>query len=115
MMDKTPRCISLGEVRMRTQELVITFLVLGCALTWITMSEATVDSYPEHAHYECSHTRYPNLCAETLMGLSSGNQNVNVILALVNKTIFETNLPSSYFAAFETQDAKQARLSVAGK
>ncbi|KAL1364024.1 probable pectinesterase/pectinesterase inhibitor 54 [Arachis hypogaea] len=90
----------------RTQELVmmITFLVLGCALT---MAETAA---LEHAHhYECTHTRYPSLCDETLKELmSSGNdKNVDIILALVNKTISETNLPRSYFASFETQDNAQ--------
>ncbi|XLS86044.1 hypothetical protein HN51_036210 [Arachis hypogaea] len=90
----------------RTQELVmmITFLVLGCALT---MAETAA---LEHAHhYECTHTRYPSLCDETLKELmSSGNdKNVDIILALVNKTISETNLPRSYFASFETQDIAQ--------
>ncbi|TKY72931.1 pectinesterase/pectinesterase inhibitor 54 [Spatholobus suberectus] len=68
----------------------------------------------EHAHSsECSLTRYPNLCAETLMGLGSGNQNVDKIVALVNKTIFETNLPNSYFTQFKTGAARLAHSVVA--
>lgn len=115
MMDKTTRCLSFPNVGRRTQELLITFFVLGCPLTWVSMSEAVVDNgYPEHAHYECNLTRYPNLCAETLKGLGSGDQNVNVVLALVNKTIFETNLPSSYFTKFKNQDIAQEAQSVAG-
>ncbi|KAJ1439975.1 Pectinesterase, catalytic [Sesbania bispinosa] len=95
---------------MRTQELAIIFLVLGCALTQVSMSEAVLGGHPKHDHYECNFTRYPNLCAETLRvsGLGSGNQNVDIIQTLVNKTIFETNLPTSYFAEFKTdQDAQQ--------
>lgn len=100
---------------MRTQELVVTFLVLGCALTWVSMSDALVGGHQEHAHNECNLTRYPNLCAETLMELGLGNQNVdNNIEALVNKTIFETSLPSSYFAEFKTGEAQPVHSVVAG-
>nr|KYP41153.1 putative pectinesterase/pectinesterase inhibitor 54 [Cajanus cajan] len=98
---------------MRTQKLVITFSVLACALTLVSMSDAVVGGHL--AHDECSLTRYPNLCAETLMELGSGNHNVDNVVALVNKTIFETNLPSSYFAEFRTEDAHLAHSVVAEK
>ncbi|XP_029124862.1 probable pectinesterase/pectinesterase inhibitor 54 [Cajanus cajan] len=75
------------------------------------MSDAVVGGHL--AHDECSLTRYPNLCAETLMELGSGNHNVDNVVALVNKTIFETNLPSSYFAEFRTEDAHLAHSVVA--
>ncbi|XP_027338373.1 pectinesterase [Abrus precatorius] len=102
MTSKTSHFFPLGNVRMRTQELVITVIVLGSALTWISMSEL------ELAHSECNLTRYPNLCAETLTGLGSGNHNVDNIVALVNKTIYETNLSSSYFAEFKINDVQEA-------
>ncbi|KAK7328655.1 hypothetical protein VNO77_22769 [Canavalia gladiata] len=92
---------------MKTQEFVMTILVLG-VVTWISMAEAVVGGYTEHAHSECNLTRYPKLCAETLTVLGSGNQNVDKIVALVNKTIYETNLPRSYFSEFKTQDVQEA-------
>ncbi|KAI4335146.1 hypothetical protein L6164_013819 [Bauhinia variegata] len=71
-----------------------------------------MEGYPENLHDECSHTRYPNLCVQTLMGMGSGNQSADIISHLVNKTIFETMLPSSYFAEFgsllEAQDDPQS-------
>ncbi|CAJ1975706.1 unnamed protein product [Sphenostylis stenocarpa] len=89
-------------------------LVLGSAMTWVSMSDAVVvGGHLGHAHNECSLTRYPNLCAETLMQSGSQNQSVDNILTLVNKTIFETNLPSSYFAEFRTDDAHLAHSLVA--
>ncbi|RDX74402.1 putative pectinesterase/pectinesterase inhibitor 54, partial [Mucuna pruriens] len=112
-MDKISHCGSFLNVGMRTQELAITFLVLGCTLTWISTCGAVVGGHLEHAHNECSLTKYPNLCAETLMEFGSGNQNGDNIVALVNKTIFETNLPSSYFAEFKTQDAQLVHSVVA--
>lgn len=98
MMDKAKHCFSFHRV-------VITFFMLGCALARVSTSD--------HAHSECNLTRYPNLCVETLMGLGSGDDNNNIIVALVNKTIYETNLPTSYFAELKTRDAQQAN-SVAG-
>ncbi|MED6224227.1 hypothetical protein PIB30_081880 [Stylosanthes scabra] len=70
---------------------------------------AAIEHAHDHHHHECTHTRYPNLCDETLKELmmSSGkndHENVDIILALVNKTMYETNLPTSYFASFETED-----------
>ncbi|KAK0571795.1 hypothetical protein LWI29_021703 [Acer saccharum] len=58
---------------------------------------------------ECKFARYPSLCAQTLMGFqlsassSDYHQNVHVVSALINKTISETKLPTSYFAKFSSQ------------
>ncbi|KAL3625253.1 hypothetical protein CASFOL_030707 [Castilleja foliolosa] len=53
---------------------------------------------------QCGHTRYPTLCVQTLTGLSLvGNQNSDVLSALVNKTISETTLPDSYFDSLNTR------------
>lgn len=68
---------------------------------------------PRHVQEQCGFTRYPALCARTLAGLGS----VDILSALLNKTILETKLPSSYFAhitsLFETQGAQHAK-SVTG-
>ncbi|ESW10596.1 hypothetical protein PHAVU_009G222700 [Phaseolus vulgaris] len=103
-MDKISHCCLFLHLGLRIPQLVVTLLVLGRALSWLTISDA---------HNECSLTRYPNLCAETLMQSGSSNHTVDNILALVNKTILETNLPSSYFAEFKTADAHVAHSVVA--
>lgn len=55
---------------------------------------------------QCGFTRYPALCVRTLAGSGSAD----ILSALVNKTILETNLPPSYFAQItslsETQGAQ---------
>jgi len=104
-MDKMSHCCLFLHLGLRTQQLVVTLLVLGSALSWVTISDA---------HNECSLTRYPNLCDKTLMPFGSSNHTVDNILALVNKTILETNLPSSYFAEFKADDAHVAHSVVAG-
>ncbi|BAT79997.1 hypothetical protein LR48_Vigan04g019100 [Vigna angularis] len=104
-MDKISHCCPFLHLRVRTQQFVVTLSVLGSALSWITTSDA---------QNQCSHTRYPDLCAQTLMQFGSSNQSVDHnILALVNKTILETNLPSSYFAEYKTDDEDGAHSVVA--
>ena len=72
---------------------------------------------------ECKFARYLRLCAQTLMGFQSSassddHQNVHVVSALINKTISETKLPTSYFAKFSSQldDIQQSKhvLAVTG-
>ena len=82
-----------------------TFIVLVCVLAWASMSMAAMDNYPENVKKECSLTRYPNLCVQTLMAMGSSGHpnNVDIISALVKKTIHETNLSSSYFSELSSQ------------
>ncbi|KAK1549715.1 hypothetical protein Q3G72_006639 [Acer saccharum] len=65
---------------------------------------------------ECKFARYSSLCAQTLMGFQSSassddHQSVHVVSALINKTISETKLPTSYFAKFSSQldDIQQSK------
>ncbi|KAI4344668.1 hypothetical protein L6164_011867 [Bauhinia variegata] len=92
---------------MSLEKLVVCFL-LG-VVTWASISVATMDGgHTEKLQDECSHTRYPNLCVQTLIGMGSGKQSADIIPDLVNKTMSETMLPSSYYAEFgsllEAQD-----------
>ncbi|KAK7411802.1 hypothetical protein VNO78_03243 [Psophocarpus tetragonolobus] len=113
-MDKTSNCFSFLNVGKKAQKIVVTFLVLGYALSWVSMSDAVVVGHLEHDHNVCNLTTYPNLCAETLMEFGSGKQNIDDnIVSLVNKTIFETNLPSSYFAEFKSENAQPSHSVVA--
>ncbi|KAL2533320.1 putative pectinesterase/pectinesterase inhibitor 54 [Abeliophyllum distichum] len=72
-------------------------------------------AYEEDVRTKCAFTRYPRLCVETLTGLgSSGNQHVDFMYALVNKTISETKVPISKFQQlnfhFVSEDAQLARI-----
>nr|POF26653.1 putative pectinesterase/pectinesterase inhibitor 54 [Quercus suber]POF26654.1 putative pectinesterase/pectinesterase inhibitor 54 [Quercus suber] len=69
----------------------------GASISWAAMNDN--QNYVK----ECSFTRYPSLCVETLTRLGSANQPVNIVLALVNKTISETKLTTSNFAKFSSQ------------
>ncbi|KAK8523279.1 hypothetical protein V6N13_113228 [Hibiscus sabdariffa] len=77
------------------------WLLLGCAQAATHGSFATVHGggggYHRHVHEQCSFTRYSSLCVDTMAGFVSENRQVDVVSALINKTILETNLPSSYF------------------
>ncbi|XP_039066340.1 pectinesterase [Hibiscus syriacus] len=74
------------------------FWLLGCARAATHGSFAAVSGgYHKHVHEQCRFTRYSSLCADTMAGFVSGNQQVDVVSALINKTILETNLPTSYF------------------
>ncbi|XP_030530621.1 pectinesterase [Rhodamnia argentea] len=65
--------------------------------------------HSRHVQEQCGFTRYPALCVRTLARSGS----VDLLSALVNKTILETKLPSSYFAQiaslFQTQEAQHAK------
>nr|XP_004287680.2 PREDICTED: pectinesterase [Fragaria vesca subsp. vesca] len=88
------------------QFVVIGFLlVLGGA----SVSGAALEKYQVYVQKECSFTRYPSICFQSLMGLGgsgSGHQDpqhVDIMSALVNKTIYETRLTSSEFSKFSSQ------------
>ncbi|XP_065848462.1 pectinesterase [Euphorbia lathyris] len=49
-----------------------------------------------HLQKECNFTRYPNLCFKTVINDAS-HQHLHIMSVLVNKTISETMLPSSFF------------------
>ncbi|XVF48817.1 hypothetical protein PTKIN_Ptkin03bG0218900 [Pterospermum kingtungense] len=79
------------------------FWLLGSALVVVTpVCRATTSNYQKHVLEHCSFTTYPSLCADTMTGLGSGNQQVDIVSALINKTIFETRLPTSYFTKFSS-------------
>ncbi|PRQ47131.1 putative pectinesterase [Rosa chinensis] len=99
------------------------FVVLG--FLWVlggaSVSGAALEKYQVHVKKECSFTRYPSICVQTLMGLGgSGQQDpqqVDIMLALVNKTIYETRLATSEFSQFsskvsEVREAQPAHHSV---
>ncbi|KAL5572280.1 hypothetical protein UlMin_021877 [Ulmus minor] len=75
------------------------YFVVFCALFGWALggaSTAFVSSPKHHVQSECSFTRYPGLCVQTLIGLgSSGFRSTDVVSALVEKTISETKLPST--------------------
>ncbi|GFP82141.1 probable pectinesterase/pectinesterase inhibitor 54 [Phtheirospermum japonicum] len=96
---------------MRISKLTIVPLVL---LAISSYKSAANEGYDDQVGLstQCGHTRYPTLCVQSLAGLSLvGNQNVDVLTALVNKTISETTLPASYFESLNTRSiSPQAQL-----
>ena len=78
------------------------FWLLGCALVVPPVCRAATGNYQKHVHEQCRFTTYPSLCVDTVTGLGSGNQQVDIVSALINKTIFETRLPTSYFTKFSS-------------
>ncbi|KAK6273758.1 hypothetical protein POUND7_010841 [Theobroma cacao] len=86
------------------------FWLIGCALVVTPVSWAAKDSYQKHVHEQCSFTRYPGLCVDAVARLRSGNQQVDIMSALINKTILETNLPTSYYTKFSSNlDIEEAQ------
>lgn len=94
-------------------------LVLGGA----SVSGAAMEKYQVYVQKECSFTRYPSICVQTLMALGgSGHQDLqhmDIMSALVNKTIHETRLATSEFSKFSSQlfevhEAQPAHDSVKG-
>ncbi|KAF8393699.1 hypothetical protein HHK36_021946 [Tetracentron sinense] len=81
---------------------LLVFCLMGCALvgaptSW-AMEAHRQESFQEHVHKQCSFTKYPGICVDTVLG-SSGHQNADFVSALVEKIIDETevltpNLPS---------------------
>ena len=93
------------------------FWLLGCALVVPPVCRAATGNYQKHVHEQCRFTTYPSLCVDTMTVLGSANQQVDIVSALINKTIFETRLPTSYFTKFssnlETEEAQHVN-SVTG-
>ncbi|EEF46198.1 pectinesterase [Ricinus communis] len=71
------------------------FWLLGSALAASSMDENL------QIQEECSFTRYPSLCLQTLRGLR--DDSVHIVSALVNKSISETKLPVSFFTSLTSQ------------
>ncbi|KAH6779194.1 Plant invertase/pectin methylesterase inhibitor superfamily [Perilla frutescens var. hirtella] len=73
-------------------------------------------SFEEKVRTQCGFTRYPTLCAQTLTELGSGDPNIDLLSALVNSTISQTNLPNSNFeiltSHFISTQAQQSRLAI---
>ncbi|XVE70786.1 hypothetical protein DITRI_Ditri10aG0098600 [Diplodiscus trichospermus] len=74
------------------------FWLLGCVL----VCRAATGNFQKHVHEQCDFTTYPTLCVDTMRALGSENQQVDIVSALINKTIFETRLPTSYFTKFSS-------------
>ncbi|XP_030943778.1 pectinesterase [Quercus lobata] len=83
----------------------LVFWVLGLCALGLGGASISWDAMDDNQNYvkECGFTRYPSLCVETLTRLGSANQPVDIVLALVNKTISETKLTTSNFAKFSSQ------------
>jgi len=92
----------LAYMGMRILEFIVLW-VLGCALGGASVSSAAIDTYQKRIQEECGFTRYPTLCVQTLVGLDSRNQHVDLMSALVDKIVHATTLSTSDFANFSSQ------------
>ncbi|XP_073132412.1 probable pectinesterase/pectinesterase inhibitor 54 [Henckelia pumila] len=80
---------------MGAKESIVLGLLLTAISCFITISSAAKDDFQQDMKIQCSFTRYPNLCIQTLTGLASGNQKLDFASALVNMTIRESEIPES--------------------
>ncbi|WCJ42884.1 Plant invertase/pectin methylesterase inhibitor superfamily [Euphorbia peplus] len=75
---------------------LIILWVLGSSLEFIISSSIIDENLQITLEKECNFTRYPRLCFKTVME-DVNDQHVHIMSVLVNKTISETMLPSSFF------------------
>lgn len=73
------------------------FRVMGLVLM---VTQGCLAANQKHVDEQCRFTRYSTLCVDTMTGLGSENQKLDILSALINKTILETKLPTSYFTKF---------------
>lgn len=73
----------------------IVFWLLGA----VWAASALDTSYQQHVHSECTLTRYPSLCINTL---STAPKTEDIMSALIEKTISETKMPNSGISAQST-------------
>ncbi|KAL0410364.1 UNVERIFIED_CONTAM: putative pectinesterase/pectinesterase inhibitor 54 [Sesamum latifolium] len=94
----------------------VLFWVLVVILSVGRVCRATKGGVDEDVRTQCGFTRYPTLCVQTLTGLGSGNPNLDILSALVNRTISETKMPDSNFEIlsyhFISPEAQQARIAM---
>ncbi|XP_062091226.1 probable pectinesterase/pectinesterase inhibitor 54 [Humulus lupulus] len=91
-------------IMMRMQEIILVFWALGICALGVAMDHNNFKSDPEKRHIieeDCSLTRYPSICVQTLnmAGLSSSSgsyQYTDIISVLLNKTIYESKLPTTH-------------------
>ncbi|KAL7133318.1 hypothetical protein ABFS83_12G132600 [Erythranthe nasuta] len=83
---------------MATSKCIIQFPILLTILSCLIAVSCAANNKEPLIKNECGYTRYPTLCVQTLTASETANdQNIDLLSALVNKTIHETNLPPSYF------------------
>ncbi|XP_012484333.1 pectinesterase [Gossypium raimondii] len=80
-------------------EFITMFRVMGLVLM---VTQGCLAANQKHVDEQCRFTRYSTLCVDTMTGLGSENQKPDILSALINKTILETQLPTSYFTKFTT-------------
>ncbi|CAK9143268.1 unnamed protein product [Ilex paraguariensis] len=105
---------------MRIIDWIVCWLI-GFAASGTTTSWAAKDPFEEYyVRTQCGYTRFPSLCVDTLKGLGlgsgHGHQHVDLLSALVNKTMFETKqMPISNFAKlsyhFISLEAQHVRMA----
>lgn len=81
---------------------IILLWLLGASMSWGAMDS---NNYQNQIQKECSFTRFPILCVQTLVGfeITKHQQHIHLVSALVNKSIDETKLHTSYFSKFSSQ------------
>ncbi|KAL0308372.1 UNVERIFIED_CONTAM: putative pectinesterase/pectinesterase inhibitor 54 [Sesamum radiatum] len=94
----------------------VVFWVLVIFLSVGSVCRATKGGLDEEVRTQCGFTRYPTLCVQTLTESGSGNPSLDILSALVNRTISETKLPDSNFEIlsyhFISPEAQHARIAM---
>ncbi|KAL3535468.1 hypothetical protein ACH5RR_003929 [Cinchona calisaya] len=91
-------------------------IIMFSCLLFLAISGASTVPYESQARSQCGYTRFPGLCAESLLGFPSKNQYVAIISALINKTISASYLPVSNFESlsyhFISKEAQTTRNAI---
>jgi hypothetical protein len=94
---------------------LVVLWLFGYALGGASMTWAATHSFQMQVQTQCSYTRYPGLCVQSLKEFQ--DHPLDIMTALVNKTMSETRLPNSYFETLSSHlEAREAErvLSVTG-
>uniref|UniRef100_A0A6M2FBK1 Pectinesterase n=1 Tax=Populus davidiana TaxID=266767 RepID=A0A6M2FBK1_9ROSI len=88
---------------------LVVLWLLGYALGGASMTWAATRSFQMQVQTQCSYTRYPGLCVQSLKEFQ--DHPLDIMTALVNRTVSETRLPNSYFGTrsshLEAQEAER--------
>ncbi|GAA0171486.1 hypothetical protein Leryth_016620 [Lithospermum erythrorhizon] len=84
------------------------FLLLVCCTIMQNLSAANVLYQKQHVKNHCAHTKFPRLCVETLQESGGSIEDARSVLsALVNKTIYESQLPGLLYYSLNSTHLDQ--------
>lgn len=93
---------------------------MKCFAFWVLVVSSLCwgkeSAFNERVRTQCGFTRFPTLCVQTLEKLGSNDPNLDLLYALVNTSMSQTNLPNSNFEVlsshFISTQAQEARIAI---